>query len=118
MSQLIAAQSVLAQMTPVVYQGITLQQYSRVVAEQKGVSPDLLTAVINCESQWNPDAVGKAGEIGLVQIILKYHTDVTEKEARDPYFSVNYLAYNIQNGNGKWWSCYKKEAPLYLPGVS
>ena len=27
-----------------------------------------VTKIIDCESEWNPDAIGKAGEIGLTQI--------------------------------------------------
>lgn len=67
-----------------------------------------VTAVIKCESSFDPKAVGDSGDsLGLVQIDRKYHPEVTEKEAFDPDFSVNYLAYYLSIDKGNLWSCYR-----------
>lgn len=59
---------------------------------------------IKCESGFDPLAVGKLGETGLAQIYLKYHTDVTRAQARDPDFSVQFIAKNWKD-HKEWWSC-------------
>lgn len=44
-----------------------------------GICPELLEAVIEEESGGNPDAVGAAGEIGLMQIYPKFHLERAER---------------------------------------
>lgn len=50
-------------------------QYCVQAGQTYGVCPELLEAVIEAESGGNPDAVGQAGEIGLMQIYPEYHLD-------------------------------------------
>lgn len=50
-------------------------QYCEQAGQAYGICPELLEAVIEEESGGDPDAVGQAGEIGLMQIYPKYHTE-------------------------------------------
>ena len=50
-------------------------QYCVQAGQTYGVCPELLESVIEAESGGNPDAVGQAGEIGLMQIYPEYHLD-------------------------------------------
>ncbi len=43
-------------------------KYIRAVSLQNGVDPDLVRAVIWRESRFNPHCVGRAGEVGLMQV--------------------------------------------------
>lgn len=54
------------------------QQYCEETGQAYGICPELLMAVIEQESGGNPDAVGAAGEIGLMQIYPKWHMDRAE----------------------------------------
>jgi len=63
-------------------------------AEQYGVDPRLVAAVITVESRWNPDAVGSHGEQGLMQILpstgewLAGVMGLTDYQLSDPATSV------------------------------
>jgi len=58
---------------------------------------------------------GKVGDreksFGLVQIHLpaghkwKGQT-ITKEMAQDPFLSIEFLAYHLSKGEGRWWSCY------------
>ena len=50
-------------------------QYCEQVGQVYNICPELLEAIIEEESGGDPDAVGQAGEIGLMQIYPKYHTE-------------------------------------------
>ena len=47
--------------------------YCEKSGQEYGICPELLQAVIEEESGGSPDAVGQAGETGLMQIYPKYH---------------------------------------------
>lgn len=66
-----------------------------------------ISQVIACESAYNPNAVGKLGELGLVQIYLKYHPSVSREEALDPEFAVKFIIQAFRDGHENWWSCHK-----------
>ena len=56
-------------------------EYVRVAfieAEEENISPEMVVAVIERESGGDPNQVGQAGEIGLMQIIPWYHEEETE----------------------------------------
>ena len=67
------------------------RDYIEIVAGQYGICPELVEAVIERESSWQPDAVNGTC-IGLMQINLKYHTDRMERlgveDLRDPYDNI------------------------------
>lgn len=77
-------------------------------AEQYDVSPRVMTAIVQCESGGDPNAKNitkREHSLGLVQINLFAHASVSEKEAFDPFFSLDFLAKNLSKGRGWWWTC-------------
>ena len=60
------------------------------------------------ESTWDADAIGDGGHsIGLVQIHLPSHPEVTREQAKDPAFALNFIVDEFQNGNEWKWSCWR-----------
>lgn len=77
-------------------------------ASQFGVSSEVMRKIVACESGFHPDAVGDQGESrGLVQINRPAHPSITDEQAFDPDFSLNFLAKNLKDGKGEMWTCYK-----------
>ncbi len=76
------------------------------VAAEYGVDAKVMHTVINCESQYNPKALGDGGKSrGLVQIHSGYH-NVSDEDAYDPTYAITFLAKHLKEGNGRLWSCY------------
>jgi len=64
---------------------------------------------VKCESSFNPKAVGDHGtSIGLSQIHLPAHPDITKKEAENPDFALQFMASEFSKGRQWEWSCYTK----------
>ena len=77
-------------------------------ADEYGVSLELMTDIIQCESKWKPEAIGDGGNShGLIQIHLPSHPYVTEEQAHDPEFAIDFLAKNLALGKGTMWTCFK-----------
>lgn len=76
----------------------TLQESAKRVADEHNVSFTIMNRIITDESRWNPGAVGAEGELGLAQIYLKYHPSVSREEAKDPLFSMDFIAHELING--------------------
>lgn len=55
-----------------------IQGYCEEIGERYNICPELLMAVIEAESSGNPGATGADGDVGLMQIIPKYHSDRME----------------------------------------
>lgn len=80
--------------------------YAEEVSIRHGVNPSVVKAVITCESQWNPRALGDSGHSrGLVQIHDEYH-DIPDEVAYDPKFAIDFLVSNLKEGNGSMWTCF------------
>ena len=81
-------------------------------ARAKGLSEALTAQIentINCESGWDPDAVGDYGtSFGLVQIHLPAHPYVTQEQATDPVFAINFITDEFARGNQRIWTCYRR----------
>jgi hypothetical protein len=76
----------------------TLQQSGERIANEKNVSFEILNRIITDESGWDPTVVGFDGELGMAQIFLKYHPEVTIDQAKDPIYSLNFVANELANG--------------------
>lgn len=82
------------------------------------VSPALMRGIVKRESGFNQYAVGDHGtSIGLVQIHLPAHEDISRAQAENPVFAINFLAEQLSKGNCKIWStCAAAQAALSPPG--
>lgn len=70
------------------------------------VNPDHLKKVIGCESQWKITARGDHGLArGLAQIRSDYHPDISDTQADNPEYAVNYMASEWEAGRAHEWSC-------------
>ena len=89
----------------------TTEQKIRTAASKAGIDPNLAVKVAQCESGLNPLAVNinTDGSIdrGLYQINSKYHTEVTEAQAFDPDFSIQFFITAFKAGNISWWNASK-----------
>lgn len=95
--------------------------------EAYGICPEMLMAIIEKESNGNPNAVGKLGEIGLMQIYPDFHQDRMKKlgitslysERQNVFLGADYLkelsdeygdislVLDIYNGNSKAFENYE-----------
>lgn len=82
--------------------------YATTKALEASVSPATVLKVIECESTWNPRALGDGTQSrGLSQIHRPSHPNITDEEAYDPQFAIDFLVENIADGRGKMWTCYR-----------
>jgi hypothetical protein len=73
-----------------------------------GVSESLMTKIISCESGFNEYALGDFGQSrGLVQIHKPSHPTITDEQAYNAEFSVDFLADNLSQGKGEMWTCFR-----------
>lgn len=102
--QLLLGQQVLADTAKPDY-----HEFATMVADIDGIPPAEFAAVVECESQFQNDAVGDSGtSIGIAQIHLPAHPDITKEQARDPYFSLSWMGSEWLDGRAWEWSCWKK----------
>lgn len=72
------------------------KDYVRVIelaAKEAGIDPDLLGAVIERESQFDPRAESGAGAAGIAQIISRFHPGV---DVSDPVASIKAAAHYLK----------------------
>lgn len=64
-------------------------------------------SVIQCESGWNPYAIGDGGKsLGLWQIHRGYHPDISPEECFDVYASTRWAINKyLQDGSFEAWTC-------------
>lgn len=68
------------------------QRFAELIAEtarRHEVEPELIHAVIRAESAYNPDAVSKAGAVGLMQLMPTTATRYGVSDRRDPLQNVS-----------------------------
>lgn len=81
-------------------------------AAKYGLNEDHLYKTLNCESDGFKDVAirGDNGLArGLAQIRSDYHPDITDEEADNPVFAINYMAQQFASGHAAEWSCYSLE---------
>ena len=95
-------------------QALTLnddKQYGFIImmrTEASGVSFKEVYRTISCESDFNPDAVGDSGQSrGLVQIHRPSHPHITDEQAFDPEFALNFIIQESKRGNQWKWTCWR-----------
>lgn len=57
-----------------------------------GIEAELTLAIIQTESEFNPNAIGSAGEVGLMQLHPKYHKNPKYSSKENMEQGVAYLA--------------------------
>ncbi|MEX2053938.1 MAG: hypothetical protein WD883_00060 [Candidatus Colwellbacteria bacterium] len=93
---------------PIISSALSIEQLIRSTALKWEADADRMVATAKCESGLKPDAIGDDGaSIGLFQIHLPSHPDVTKEEALDPYFAVEWSAKKFKI-NPFIWVCYIK----------
>jgi len=77
-------------------------------ASKYGVSQAKMTRVLECESDLDPKAVGDFGQsIGISQIHLPSHPEITRTQAEDMAFSIDWMAKAWSEGRADQWTCYR-----------
>jgi hypothetical protein len=83
----------------------------RAIATAKGLSETKIReieTVINCESTWNSKAVGDDGNsMGLVQISLIHWPEITQEQAFDSEFALNFIVDRFLEGREHLWTCWR-----------
>lgn len=94
----------------VVEQPPTLHQLAETIALEHDIPTEWLLNLIDSESDWDPNAEGDHGcSWGLAQINTCAHKGVTEAQAKDPAYGLDWTADRLKEGNGWWWTsgnCY------------
>jgi len=72
---------------------VTFADHLRAVSVSYGVPENVVRAVISTESTWNPNAIGKDEEVGLMQVKVPTarevtRTRVTKRDLLDPFTNV------------------------------
>lgn len=74
------------------------------------IDPILVQAIIKVESNYNPKAIGAAGEVGLMQIHPKYHPQISKNPAKNVLMGIKILyMYKKQcypKFKDAWFICY------------
>lgn len=64
--------------------------------------------VVKCESNYNPNAWGDGGySRGLVQIHYPAHPTISDEQALNIEFALDFLARNLKEGKGNMWTCWR-----------
>lgn len=77
-------------------------------AELYSVSEHDMLVVARCESNLNPLATNHTSRefsVGISQINLLAHKNITEAQARDPQFAIEFMAKEFSKGNQHIWTC-------------
>ncbi len=91
------------------YSKENIEKIIRVAARQYGVDEERMLQVAKCESSLRPRVIGDDGNsIGLFQIHLPSHPEVTQEQALDPEWSSEWSAKKFQEGKQNIWVCYRK----------
>ena len=74
--------------------------------------------IIQDESGYDPKARGDGGmSRGLAQIHKKWNPDVSDKEADDIEFAIEFLISNLAKGHCSWWSTYPMSTCPFGKGI-
>lgn len=65
-----------------------LRAYIRAVALRHGVSPELVLAIVEAESDFNPHAVSRRGARGLMQLMPVTASSLEVEDSFDPYENI------------------------------
>lgn len=101
-----------AQNLPQVASPPAVKAYVENQAKDEGLSPELISNIVNCESGYVPQQSKfvrngiREDSWGIWQIHLPSHKDITREQAMDIIWSTNWAIQQIKAGKIKMWSCY------------
>lgn len=91
--------------------GESVDDIIRSAAQKYGVREQLMIDLAYCESRLDPQGIGDKfmpkPSVGLFQISLYYHPEVSREQALDPVFASEWTAKQIKAGRLHLWSCSK-----------
>lgn len=73
--------------------------YARQVEKQFNLPEKLVASICSAETDWRPNMIGKAGEIGVCQMMpgtLAMFTFDDPKELLDPFYAIHYAGVYLQ----------------------
>ncbi len=77
-------------------------------AEKYHLNTEHFLKVINCESGFNPNIRGDNGLArGIAQIRSDYHPDISDAQADDPRWALNWMAQEWAADRAYEWRCWK-----------
>ena len=86
----------------------SLRAYATRQADYYGLDMPALIATIECESGFNATSRGDHGLArGIAQIRSDYWPDITEAQADDPYWALDWMIEKWREGREELWSCYR-----------
>lgn len=93
--------------------------YAEEVAKKEGIDPNVMKGLIQRESEWNPEAIGSVGEIGLVQMRPTTVGDVGghPEDLFDPYKNIEYGAKYFKTLLDRYDGDYNKALMAYNGGM-
>ena len=78
-------------------------------SKKYNIDPIKLQKTLDCESSFNHNAKGDGGKSrGIAQIHKRWHPDVSDKQAFDPYWSISWAAKRFSEGHASEWTCYRE----------
>lgn len=80
-------------------------------ADKYDVSAERMENTLKCESSLSSEATNitaREHSVGISQINLRAHKDITEAQARDNQFAIEWTAKAFSEGKQSMWSCYNK----------
>lgn len=99
-----------------------MQKYTYIVSNQAGVDYYIVLAVIEVESRYKWDVIGKQEDVGYMQIVQKYHTERMERlnanNLLDPFQNVRVGVDYLQELLLKYDGNYEKALTAYQKGTS
>lgn len=82
----------------------TIEQKIVRYADLYGIASSSLYNLVECESKFNSLA-DNGEDRGIVQINRKHHPEITDEQAFDPDWALNWAAKEISEGRGYQWVC-------------
>lgn len=79
------------------------------IANEHNLNVERFLKVIDCESGWNPDAIGDSGtSFGLAQLHQPVRDwGLTIEQAKDPRTALTTMAEAWQRGEASRWTCWR-----------
>src|SRR3990167_6559213 len=82
----------------------TIEQRIDRVATTHNIATSSLYNLVKCESSF-VETADNGDDRGLVQINRTYYPEITDEQAFDPEFALNFAAEKISKGEGYKWTC-------------